>query len=74
MCGELIIDNLEDFLFCDYFDSSIEGRCSVDKMGKPDLDKCHLVFQVGESKTPCFIYICVGKVCKFLLIQQSLIV
>lgn len=47
MCGEFIIDNLEDFLLYDCFDSSIEGRCSVDKPGKPDSDKCHLLFQGG---------------------------
>lgn len=55
ICVEFIIDNLEDFLLYDCFDSSIEGRCSVDKLGKADLDKCHLLFQGGGSKTPCFI-------------------
>lgn len=47
MCGEFVIDNLSNFFLYDCFDSSIEGRCSVDKLGKPDLDKCHLLFQGG---------------------------
>lgn len=46
MCGEFIIDNLENFLVYDCFGSSIEGKCSVGKL-KPALDKCHLLFQGG---------------------------
>lgn len=59
MCGEVMIDNLEDFLLCDCFDSSIEGRCSVDKLGKPDLDKYHLIFQGRWKSDPLLhLYLC----------------
>lgn len=75
VCVELIINNLEDFLLYDCFDSSIEGRCSVDKPRKPDLDKCHLLVQGGwKWDTLLYLYLCIVKLYKFLLIQWSLIV
>lgn len=58
VCGELIIDNLVDFLLCGCLDCSIEGRCSADNLGKPGLDKCHLIFHRVKVRPLLYPYLC----------------
>lgn len=66
--------NLECFLY-DNFDSPIQGRMMLsDKLGKPGLNKCHFPFEGNESERGRERERDGGKLCKFMVIEGSLIV
>lgn len=72
MCGEFIMDNLKDFLLYDcVLAVPLREDAQLVNWGSLTWTNVTCFSREGGNNTPCFIYICVGKLCKFLIIQGS---